>query len=773
MSNRLIEYNNYIYMKRLLIFLILLTSMTDNLWSQKKSDANIFGHVVSKSTGEHLPFIYITIKGTTIGVATDATGHFFLKNLPTGNFTLVASAIGFKRQEIDFSISQNQTLEIDFELEDDAVMLDNLVVSATRNQTNRREAATIVNVINPKMFEVANAVCLSQGLSFQPGLRVETNCQNCGFQQVRINGLDGPYSQILIDSRPIFSSLAGVYGLEQIPANMIERVEVVRGGGSALFGSNAIAGTINIITKEPISNTITISNTTNIINGKSLDYNTSFNASLVSDNNKAGIMLFGSSRQRNPFDYDSDGFTEITKIDSKNIGFRAFYRTGFYSKLTFEYHNIGEFRRGGNLLKLPPHQADIAEQLNHSINTGGVKFDLFSKDYKHKMNTYISMQSIDRNSYYGANQDLNAYGYTDDFSLVTGAQYTYSSANFIFLPAEISTGIEYSINELKDRALGYNRILDQSVNTKSAYIQSEWKNSTWTFLLGSRLDKHSMVKNAIISPRANVRYSPNSNMSFRGSFATGFRAPQAFDEDLHITIAGGEASIIKLDPNLDTEKSYSISGSMDLNYSFGAVQTSMLIEGFYTRLDNVFILDEGDDDIFGNKTLIRKNGDGAIVQGINIEGIVVPSPKYQIQFGATIQKSRYTEPEKWSDDVEPQKRMFRTPDKYGYITSTYDINRDFKVSLSGTYTGSMLVKHYAGVIPKDTEKITPDFFDMNIRFAHTFPINGQLKMELNAGMQNIFNSYQKDFDKGPDRDAGYIYGPSLPRTIFFGVKFTL
>ncbi len=90
----------------------------------------------------------------------------------------------------------------------------------------------------------------ADGLNFQPGVRVENNCQNCGFQQVRINGLEGPYTQILVDSRPIFSAQTGVYGLEQIPANMIERVEIMRGGGSALFGSSAIAGTINIITKR-------------------------------------------------------------------------------------------------------------------------------------------------------------------------------------------------------------------------------------------------------------------------------------------------------------------------------------------------------------------------------------------------------------------------------------------------------------------------------------------------------------------------------------------
>ena len=160
-------------------------------------------------------------------------------------------------------------MEENFEIEEDLIALDGVVVSANRSETTRRMAPTLVNVMDVKVFENTNSSTLSQGLNFQPGVRVENNCQNCGFQQVRINGLDGPYTQILIDSRPIFSALAGVYGLEQIPANMIERVEVMRGGGSALFGSSAIAGTINIITKEPVRNSGQLTHTLTGIGGTS------------------------------------------------------------------------------------------------------------------------------------------------------------------------------------------------------------------------------------------------------------------------------------------------------------------------------------------------------------------------------------------------------------------------------------------------------------------------------------------------------------------------
>ena len=277
----------------------------------KKSDANIIGHVLDKKTKEHLPYITVALKGTTIGTVTDATGHYFLKNLPEGSFVLEVSSVGYKTLTRNVTLKRGKTLEEDFEIEEDAVALDGVVVSANRNETTRRLAPTLVNVVDLKIFENTNSTTLAQGLNFQPGVRVESNCQNCGFQQVRINGLDGPYTQILLDSRPIFSALSGVYGIEQIPASMIERVEVMRGGGSALFGSSAIAGTINIITKEPIRNSGMLSHTiTGIGDGDAFDNSTALNASLVTDDQRAGLYIFGQNRHRSAYDHDGDGYSD-------------------------------------------------------------------------------------------------------------------------------------------------------------------------------------------------------------------------------------------------------------------------------------------------------------------------------------------------------------------------------------------------------------------------------------------------------------------------------
>ncbi|HIZ26822.1 TonB-dependent receptor [Barnesiella sp. An55] len=744
--------------------------------TQKPLDINIVGHVLDKNTREHLPYITISLKGTTVGTMTDASGHYFLKNLPEGDFVLEASSVGYETGRHKVSLKKGVTLEIDFEIEASDVALDGVVVSANRSETTRQLAPTLVNVLNIKTFENTNSGTLAQGLNFQPGVRVENDCQNCGFQQVRINGLDGPYTQILMDSRPIFSSLSGVYGLEQIPANMIERVEVMRGGGSALFGSSAIAGTINIITREPLRNSGSIAHSITSVGGSAnLENNTSLNASLVTDDNKAGLYVFGQNRQRAGYDHDGDGFTELPELKSQTLGFRSYLKTSNYSKLTLEYHHIGEYRRGGNLLNRPPHEADIAEQVNHSINGGGLNYNLFTPNEKHRINLYVSAQHIDRDSYYGTQQNLDAYGETSDLTVVAGGQYIYSFDRCLFMPADLTAGIEYNYDKLHDEMKGYHRSTRQKVHIESAFLQNEWKNDRWSFLVGGRLDKHNLIGHVIFSPRANVRFNPTPNVNLRASYSSGFRAPQTYDEDLHVAAVGGEGTIIQQAANLKEEKSHSFSLSADMYRRFGAFQCNLLLEGFYTRLNNVFVLEEIGFDKTHNATVKeRRNGQGAEVAGVTLEGKVAYLSLVQLQAGVTWQQSHYTRAERWSDDesVPAERRIFRTPDWYGYFTATYTPVKPLTIALSGTYTGSMLVQHMKGYIAKDVAETTPDFFDMTAKVSYDIPLYKAITLQLHAGVQNIFNAYQRDFDQGKDRDSGYIYGPSMPRSYFAGMKLS-
>ncbi|WP_165040666.1 TonB-dependent receptor [Dysgonomonas sp. ZJ709] len=750
--------------------LILLSLFSISLFSQLS--INVSGHVVDNNSGEHLPYVTIGVKNTNLGTVSDESGHFTIKNMKPGKYVIVAQTMGFKQEEQEVLLTPGHNVDLHFHMEASETQLDDVVVTANRNESKRREASVIVGVVDQKLMETTNSINLAQGLNFQSGLRVENNCQNCGFQQVRINGLEGPYSQILIDSKPIFSSLAGVYGIEQIPANMIERVEVVRGGGSALFGSNAIGGTINIITKEPRNNSFSVSNMFSLIDGNSPDNVLTMNTSLITDDQKAGIYMFGMIRDRREWDADGDGFSELGKLNSQTYGFRSYYKPTSLSKLTLEYHRINEYRRGGDSLQLPPHEVQIAEMADHNINGGGINYNIFSDNYLHNVNLYTSLQHTGRDTYYGANYNPNAYGTTDNMTLASGAQYSYQMAKLFFMPAQVTAGFEFNYDNLHDEMLGYGRNLKQITRIYGGYLQNEWKNDMFTILLGARLDKHNLIDNPIFSPRINVRYAPIWNLNMRASYAEGYRAPQTFDEDLHITAVNGEVSFIENAKNLSAEHSHSFSLSADYTFDVGSWTFNLLADGFYTRLDDVFVLEEIGTDEGGNMIKERRNGSGAVVKGVNLELKITPTNWVQIQSGFTIQQSNYREPEQWSEDtsVEPTKRMLRTPNEYGFFAANFTPTKKLTASMSGIYTGRMFVPHFAGYIPKNELKHTPDFFDLSLKLAYDFPISNKITLQLYGGVQNIFNSFQEDFDRGPNRDAGYMYGPGLPRTFFMGIK---
>ena len=799
---------------------------------KEKTDANIKGSVVDSKTQQPLSHASVLVVGTVITTTTDADGHYSLKNLPLGKVKIEVRSAGYRTLRQEITTERNYTNEKNFELTPDEIALDEVVVSANRSLTLRRESPVIVNVLDTKLFESTHSTTLAQGLNFQPGVRTEDNCTNCGFSQVRINGLDGHYSQILVDSRPVFTALQGVYGLEQIPANMIERVEIVRGGGSALFGASAIGGTINIITKEPSENSAELAHTiTGATNGSTaFDNNTTGNVSVVTTNGRAGFYLYAQSRHRSAYDRDGDGYTDLPTLDNKTLGLSTFLRLTDYSKVTLKYHGLKEFRRGGNNLFLPPHEANIAEQIEHTINGGSLAYDLFNPNGKGHFSAYASFQNVDRKSYYGGLGELasaaegqkalneayklglsldmseedaaklpddqqeilanaqaydkaqRAYNVTHNINYIAGAQYVHNFDRLLFMPADLTVGAEYSFDRIRDRSLGYNSLLEQRVRISSAFVQNEWKNAHWGLLLGGRLDKHNLISHLIFSPRVNLRYNPTPNTNFRLTYAGGFRAPQAFDEDLHTKISDGDRVKIALAKDLKEERSHSFSASADLYKSFGTVQTNLLIEGFYTRLNNMFATRKLADDVVidGARVEERYNSNGATVFGLNLEGKASLTSWAQLQAGFTWQNSRYRTAEEWDDDAADEfkttKRLLRTPDTYGYFTLNVRPMIDFNVSLSGVYTGRMYVGHPKGGSERTKDfsiiERTPSFLTLNLKLAYDFYLHNQVKLQASAGVQNLLDAYQKDLDKGPSRASDYVYGPTQPRSLFLGVKIS-
>ncbi len=771
-------------MKKIILLSILLFPAL--LFAQKHTDANLLGHVINSKTGEHVAYVSVFLQGTTVGAATDESGHFHIANCPEGTFTVVVRGVGFKQMEREVTFERRKTIELDFQLEPDAISLGQVVVTANQHATSRMETPAVVDVIGSEQLEAASAVNLAEGLRLQTGVCVANTCQNCGANEVRLNGLTGAYSQILIDSRPVNSALASLYLLEQLPTSMIDQIEVMRGGGSALYGSNAIGGVINVITKEPLRNTASVENITRLVGEQSVDWSNAFNASVVSDSRKAGLFIYGNNRQRNPYDYDGDSYSEIGLLKAHMVGFRGFLRTSDFSKLNIEYHNIGDYRRGGDRFDLPANQAHVAEGGEHDIHCGSLKWDWFSRDGLSHASVFASAQYVDRESYNGEREDDepfgNSYGYTTNLTANEGLQYSRHFKQFLFMPAELTAGLEHTYDRLRDRLLTDTNTLNQSTSLLSAYFQNEWKDEHWNILIGLRADRHSMLDNIIISPRLNLRYAPSEHLVFRTGYSSGFRAPQVYDEDLHVGAVNGELYKITNAANLRQERSHSLNASTDFCFHLGDIEGDLLVEGFYTRINDAFVNELiFDDTVSGYRNYERRNSDGAEVKGINLNLTLNVNTNLTIQLGGAWQSSRYTgQGQEW-DEGKYENRMERMPDIYGYFSATYSPCKQLSLMANGTFTGPMLVYHSVehdngakhSHATEVEQVITPSFFDLTLKASYNIPLGMRTSLEISGGVQNVFNSFQRDFDSGPDRDASYIYGPTLPRTIFLGARLSI
>lgn len=604
----------------------------------------------------------------------------------------------------------------------------------------------------------------------------------------------------MVNSRPVFSALNGVYGLEQIHVNIIDRVEVVRSGGSALFGSNAIAGTINIITKEPVNDSWEISTNFGITDGTALDRNINLNTSLVSEDLRSGITVYGIFRDREAYDANDDGFSEIPKLNNNSLGVKAFLRPNDNSRIGVDFTGIREYRRGGDRIDIAPQFTDISEELDHNTVFTGIDYELFDNVRKNSGTAYVTLQHTDRDSYYGglgggrsATDSIaanNAFGKTTDIALVAGTKYTH-----IFKRDVITIGLEYQLNNTDDAIPGYNRVIDQKVNNLGLYTQYEWKpTNKFTTLLGARLDhvnvdgfyaiqdivRLSNVSEIVLNPRLTILYNINEELQFRGGYARGFRAPQAFNEDLHISSVSGEQRFVILSDNLESEFSNAFTASFNYIKDLNKTQINLLAEGFYTTLENPFtIVSTGASLPNGSILEESRNGSGAYVAGANFELSVSPNSDFLFQVGATVQRSIFNEKQvlfETDGSIPGEKDVIldefvRAPRVYGFLNANWTASEALKFDFTGSYTGRMI----APKVVSDSGFInlidTESFLDITTKITYNFDLIENVNIELNGGVQNLLNSYQNNFDSGPLRDSDFIYGPNRPRTFFFGLEF--
>jgi outer membrane receptor for ferrienterochelin and colicins len=726
-----------------------------------------------------MPYTNIYLETTSHGTVSNADGYYEIKNVPANTYTIVVSMTGFKTIRKKVTIEGNTTLNFNLETE----LLDEIVITGTRTFKRQNNSAVIVNILNSESLNSLQACNLSDGLKFQPGLRVETDCQTCNYTQLRINGLGGGYSQILINGRPIFSPLTGLYGLEQIPVNMIERIETIRGGGSSLYGSSAIGGVVNVITKIPKNDNFEVNYTYQNINSGADDHMVTGNATVISKSEKAGVSLFINNRNRDLYDHNDDNFSELTSLKNNSFGANAFFLPSENQKLEVSFSKLNEYRYGGEMVDRPSYLTQQAEERTHDVVMGSLDYQINFNNDNSSLITYFAGQQTDRDHYTGIfpddedeiqNHIENApYGTSKTTTLQGGVQLNHRLNDFLNGTNVLTIGSEYLVDDVLDVIDSYNYKIDQTTKNLGTFFQSDWEiTQKLNLLSGFRVDSNNLVDNLIVSPRFSLLYKSESNVQLRATWSTGFRAPQAFDTDLHIAFAGGGVSRISLDDDLVEEQSNSFSASINYDKSTENFIAGFTVEGFYTKLKDAFYLNPIGEDEFGQR-FEKQNGDAAVVQGITIETRANYKRKMQLEAGFTLQTSEFSTAVETIEGLTPRREFLRTPNKYGFATLSYIPNNKFNTNLNYVYTGDMLIAHFAGA-PEQTVneyKTTPSFHEFSWRTSYRFDIdNIGAGLEVFGGIKNIFNAYQDDFDTGKNRDSNYVYGPGMPRTFFIGLR---
>ncbi len=766
-------------MKQYLIILLLSASLLVNAGENRTSSVRgtIKGEVTSID-GEKLIGANVFLKNTNIGTITNKQGQFEIPNVPVGKYGLIISMMGYKSHTSEVMIEKDKELQINAELNTAFYETGSVVITGTTTPYLYEESPVKTEVIPRKLIEQTRSTNLAEALCLQTGVMVENDCNNCNFTQVRILGFEGKYSQILIDGDPVVSSLGGVYGLEHYPQEMIEQIEIVKGGGSALYGGGAVAGTINMKTRRPWFNRSKVNFSGSSIDG-SYDQEVGALAEIVSEDNKSGFFIFGSTRNRDSYDRNGDGYSELGVLKNETIGVNGFLKPWEGTDIQISFHRIFEERRGGGDFDKPVHEAGIAEWTQHFKWGGKLKWNhQISSLLEYKVNFAFSL--LERDSYYGGLsgnteeerlEALNYYGFSDNPLYTADVQLKY-----ILGSHALTFGTQYDYDKLTDESVSSEAYhIAETFKNTGIYIQDELSidsDDHTKVVAGVRLDKHSALSDWIVSPRINLKHEIIEGLTVRTGYTTGFKAPQIFDEDLHICGLEGTQRVIRNSDELKEERSSSFNLGFEFQNNLRDIPILIGVTGFYTKLSDAY----ADEFISTDGTIEyweRINSSGAEVKGIEIDLGVKPVRQIEIRGGLTVKDNHF---EDTLEDFDTD-NFLRTPDVFGYIRTSYDISNTVSTFISLKYTGSMYVPHEISVDYQENPLLeltkSDDFLEIDVSLTKKLNLFGDVNTSMTLGIKNLTDAYQKDLDYGINRDPAYVYGTSLPRTLFLGVDISL
>lgn len=586
------------------------------------AQGSVSGTVTSRS--EPVEFANVGLQGTTFGNATDIRGAYRIDNIPAGTYTLVVSSIGFETQKKTIAVQSGQQITINFELVEQANTLNEVVISGTMKEVSRSESPVPVEVYSKTFFKANPTPSIFESLQNVNGVRPQLNCNVCNTGDIHINGLEGPYTMVLIDGMPIVSGLSTVYGLTGIPQSLIERMEIVKGPASTLYGSEAVGGLINIITKHPSSTPLT---SIDIFATGWGEINTDVSVKYKLGSKASSLLGVNYFNYQNPIDNNGDGFTDLTLQNRISVFDKISFQRQQNRTFSLAGRYVYEDRWGGDMRWSKAFRGGD-EIYGESIYTSRWEtFGIYQLPLKELINFQFSANGHSQNSVYGFNPYVaDQYIGFGQFSwskklkshdLLVGAayRYTYYDDN---TPATFNSDTDE--NEVSE------------IHLPGAFIQDEISlNETNKILLGMRYDYNSIHGN-IFTPRINYKWNtPDKKNVLRISTGNGYRVANVFTED-HAALTG--ARTVEFVGSLKPETSWNTNiNFVKKIYTQGNTFIGLDGSAFYTYFTNRILPDYETDP---NKIIYRNLEGHSVSKGISLNVDVDWKNGLKILAGATV-----------------------------------------------------------------------------------------------------------------------------------------
>ncbi len=756
------------------VFISIFIVFCSNTFSQ----SSIEGYV--NCDNKPTEFAKVYLEGTQYGSLTDISGCYLIENVPSGKYKLIVSTIDNVREERSVHIKDNTQVTVDFDVFSKTSELDEMVVSGTMKEVSKLESAVPVEVYTASFFQCNPTPSVFDALQNINGVRPQLNCNICSTGDVHINGLEGPYTMILIDGMPIVSGLSTVYGLSGIPQSLIDRVEVVKGPASTLYGSEAVGGLINIITKKPTSAPLVSSDVFATTWGElNADIAGKFKAGKKAQS-LIGVNYYNYSV---PMDKNDDGFTDVTLQNRISV----FNKWNFDRKdnrlFSIAARYVYEDRWGGEMNWTKKFRGGDSIYGESIYTKRWELFGAYQLPIKENITFQFSANGHDQNSVYG-NLSYNAQQY------IAFSQLTWSKE---FHRNDLLVGATFRYTYYDDNTpatatfdtLGIGKNMPSNTHLPGVFIQDEISiNENNKILLGLRYDYNS-IHGSIFTPRLNYKWnSRNKKNILRFSIGNGYRVANIFTED-HAALTGSRK--VEFLEDLHPETSW----NGNINFVKQLVSKNGLFFGldgtvFYTYFNNKIIADYDTDP---NK-IIYDNLDGfAVSQGISLN-FDVSYKGLKMLLGATYM------------DVYSVENKVKTQQLFTeHFTGVWSVGYTFsKIDLSIDYTGNVYGPMRLPLLSAEDPRseMSPWWSIQNIqitkKFKHGIEVYGGVKNLLNwtpnKGNPFIIARSNDPFDKnvqfdsngqalvtadnpyGLTFDPSYVYGPNQGIRGFLGIRYS-